>query len=296
MLQSSHFNSALAIVTGVCTTLAAGVCITYGLKLMIRSHNTQRTLGRFRRRRKQVTSAVRAAEEDVAKALQPRLDELVNDAKKLDPTDSKARALLMRRAQQLDEDLIRLLERLDASDIATQCGVSVALSPSQASAATSSDLQPHHEPAPSVPSETAHTLIASPPASSSGNDSVSPSSAALSDDDTIVAPPSPTATTQPPQFPLSEKSHKDQQRPTSTFAFIGKLLPPILTSSTTASSIFSAYPPSLFFPTDELTSDNVEIIQNAVNQCRHRKRSLIKKIQKIATSVDVLFETLVVSE
>ncbi|ORY39493.1 hypothetical protein BCR33DRAFT_719970 [Rhizoclosmatium globosum] len=329
-------STAMAVFAGVCTTIAAGVALTYGMKLMVRNHNTRRTMARFRRHRAGIAAAVKKAEDEVAKVLGPRLLELVKEVEGLKGKGGKEQAMLVKRIREVDELLLRCLERLDdvrPADMAAICGVSVVERSASGRVVDAREEVVSPSPAPSsisagsddaetvvgeavaaggekeagrAPSTQLHVQRRSASISSSASSSATTAAdSSASPDLSVVSMPDQDLSTKDLLSKDAKASDpvKDQPSKPSTFASIAALLPPLTSSlaaataslaAATSSMFSSVYPSSLFTSTDELDKEHVQYIQGAVAQWRLRKRALVKKVQKMAGTVDQLFESLVV--
>ncbi|KAJ3113527.1 hypothetical protein HDU96_003309 [Phlyctochytrium bullatum] len=72
----SLVNLSLTVLTGLATTLAAGVVVSFGLHFLIRDHNLRTTLDRFRKRHDAVILALREIEASCESMLAPALEDL----------------------------------------------------------------------------------------------------------------------------------------------------------------------------------------------------------------------------
>ncbi|KAJ3208883.1 hypothetical protein HDU82_001791 [Entophlyctis luteolus] len=285
-------------------------------------------MARFRRRRKKIVAAIRAAEKEVAHNLAPRLALLARDIKALHVHDgvydsleapanphsttsaaaahtAKKRnvASLQKRLREMDELLIRALENLDAirpADMAvdiTHLRVDNRPSSEPADKPTEvpfgqfigSNTAASYQPPQNIRSSPVPSL-----SKTASNGSESPDEACSTSDHQDLLTNAPFV----PDAHLSQPFKQQQQQQQSP---VQQNTNDESSSETKhqqntsfSQSFFSLFPPSLFFSTDELSPENSQQILDAVAQWRGRKRGIVRQIQDMANVVDKLFEGLVV--
>ncbi|KAJ3241912.1 hypothetical protein HDU78_001665 [Chytriomyces hyalinus] len=300
MVFTSWAHTSVTVFAGVVATLATGVAITVGLQMMIRSHNTRKTMSRFKRRKRNAMAAIREAERNLAHTLSPQMALLkgavldsVSAAGTPESTPANRNKVVMR-LKEMDEMLIRSLERLDAVRPASLAEEILSLE--------FNDLNIASDIAESNPVGMSETCIVSVEGqasddSDSGNDSdantVAESTGYNETNHTtsIISDVKPARassvssheTLLETRLPVEPSPKSDTATPIDT-SVVSHLLP------AATSSFLNAYPSYLFFNTDQLPSKDMDYIKDSVIQLRLRKRSLVKRLQTIASEVDALFE------
>ncbi|KAJ3407259.1 hypothetical protein HDU80_009290 [Chytriomyces hyalinus] len=300
MVFTSWAHTSVTVFAGVVATLATGVAITVGLQMMIRSHNTRKTMSRFKRRKRNAMAAIREAERNLAHTLSPQMALLkgavldsVSAAGTPESTPANRNKVVMR-LKEMDEMLIRSLERLDAVRPASLAEEILSLE--------FNDLNIASDIAESNPVGMSETCIVSVEGqvsddSDSGNDSdantVAESTGYNETNHTtsIISDVKPARassvssheTLLETRLPVEPSPKSDTATPIDT-SVVSHLLP------AATSSFLNAYPSYLFFNTDQVPSKDMDYIKDSVIQLRLRKRSLVKRLQTIASEVDALFE------
>ncbi|KAJ3231465.1 hypothetical protein HDU81_003735 [Chytriomyces hyalinus] len=308
MVFTSWAHTSVTVFAGVVATLATGVAITVGLQMMIRSHNTRKTMSRFKRRKRNAMAAVREAEKNLAHSLSPQMVLLkgavldsISAAGTPESTPASRNKVVMR-LKEMDEMLIRSLERLDAVRPASLAEEILSLEFNDLNIA--SDIA---ESAPLVVSETCIVSVEAQVSdySDSGNDSDANTVAEstgynetnhITTTTTISSDIKPARTSSvsshntllETRVPVEPSPKSSTATPIDT-SVVSHLLP------AATSSFLNAYPSYLFFNTDQLPSKDMDYIKDSVIQLRLRKRSLVKRLQTIASEVDALFEQVAVS-
>ncbi|KAI8620177.1 hypothetical protein BC830DRAFT_1100597 [Chytriomyces sp. MP71] len=334
MVLTNWTSSVIGVATIAIASLASCGALSYGIQLLIRGHNTSKSMGRFKRRRRAVAAAIRELEDELRIRLDPRLASVgvavaellasstssstlgsgsgfnaphATTVSTIAPPASPASAKsLLRQVRELDELLIRALERLDAvkpADAAdgvlapdalvvpetsipdadaSSISASTIVSDAESSDSEASDATRHSASFLVTDTASASTLTSSKRSASVASNE---SSATLVD----VHPPVSMAV----ELPLSHVTQKSAAlattaAPSTTSSLVSYFLP----AATATSSFMDAYPTTLFFNTDELPKQAVEHIQTSILQLRLRKRAVVKRVQKLAAGVDLLFDKL----
>ncbi|KAJ3117986.1 hypothetical protein HK100_000708 [Physocladia obscura] len=305
--SASASSGALTLVAGVCTTLAAGAAIAFGLRVMIRRHNSLRSMSAFRGRRRRIASALKAIEKSSA-LLGPQLQALAvaiseaadksTNGNKLDPNKPLESNKLLQHQPKLTSTSSKKLKQKSAKTTAvTTTSEKKDGGNDKAKDKLICKLREIDElliralesldairPADMAAGLNILEHLPAPSLSSSPKSLTADLVADESDDATLVS--NDTAA-------ISANSNDRDGSPEKEFPTIG-VFPTLKTSSSSSSVVSLAFTyffvPTFFFDTDQLDKKDVAVIQASVLEWRIRKRKLVRKIQGMAADVDALFE------
>ncbi|KAJ3408099.1 hypothetical protein HDU80_006938 [Chytriomyces hyalinus] len=297
MVFTSWAHTSVTVFAGVVATLATGVAITVGLQIMIRSHNTRKTMSRFKRRKKNAMAVFKDTEKYLTCTLSPQLAVLrkivfEGVASETSSTAASSNKTVLQ-LRELEEMLLRSLERLDAvrpdaiaeETLSPECsGLSGITDGAGTRSTTALESCKMRE-------DICHMMDGSESNGESGAFEGAESNhsndlsqrASLIDDINLSSPDSLTKTRMP--------STAETPCGVSTVdtSIVSHLLPNV------APSFLNAYPAVFFFDTDQLPAKDMDYLKDSVMQLQVLKRSLAKRHHAIAAEVDGLFEQLLVA-
>ncbi|KAI9352255.1 hypothetical protein DFJ73DRAFT_830295 [Zopfochytrium polystomum] len=73
---STWLGFSLTVLAGLATTAAAGLVVSVGILLLVRSHNSKKSFARFKKRRRAVVAAIKAVDAECDAAIVPRYNAL----------------------------------------------------------------------------------------------------------------------------------------------------------------------------------------------------------------------------
>ncbi|KAI8836216.1 hypothetical protein BJ741DRAFT_606108 [Chytriomyces cf. hyalinus JEL632] len=295
MVFTSWAHTSVTVFAGMVATLATGVAITVGLQIMIRSHNTRKTMSRFKRRKRNAMAVFKDTEKYLACTLSPQLavlrkivfEGVASDTPSIAASSNKTVLQL----RELEEMLLRSLERLGAvrpdavaeEALSAECceltGITDGAGARSTTALESCKMR----------EDTSHMIDGSESNSESGAFEAAESNhlnnlsqqASLIDDMNLSSADSLTKT-------RMSSSTAETLCGVSTVdtSIVSHLLPNV------GPSFLNAYPAVFFFDTDQLPAKDMDHLRDSVKQLRLLKRSLVKRHHAIACEVDGLFERL----
>ncbi|KAJ3228195.1 hypothetical protein HDU81_006267 [Chytriomyces hyalinus] len=298
MVFTSWAHTSVTVFAGVVATLATGVAITVGLQIMIRSHNTRKTMSRFKRRQRNAMALLKETENYLTCTLTPQmavLEKIASDgaASKLSSVAASRNKTVLQ-LRELEEMLLRSLERLDAvrpdaladETQSTECSDLNEISDgASARPACALELCKMRE-------DTRHMMDGLDSDSESGTLEAT-ESIHLNDLSQQVFPvyytntSSVTSEDSLATTPLSATAETVCGTSAVDTSIVSHLLP------NAAPTFLDAYSAAFFFDTDQLPAKDMEYLKDSVKQLRVLKRGLVERHKAIAAELDELFERLV---
>ncbi|KAJ3260722.1 hypothetical protein HDU77_001242 [Chytriomyces hyalinus] len=296
MVFTSWAHTSVTVFAGVVATFATGVAITVGLQIMIRSHNTRKTMSRFKRRKRNAMAVFKDTEKYLTCTLSPQLavlrtivfEGVASETSSTAASNNKTVLQL----RELEEMLLRSLERLDAvrpdgiaeETLSPECSRLTEITDGAGTRSTTA-LESCK-----MRQDISHMIDGSESNSESGALEGAKSNhlndlsqrASLIDDINLSSPDSLTK----PRMPSTAETLCGAS--TVDTSIVSHLLPNV------APSFLNAYPAILFFDTDQLPAKDMDYLKDSVMQLQVLKRSLVKRHHAIAAEVDGLFEQLLV--